>query len=558
MTRSLSPRSSLATLKREAKRWLAALRDDDPDARDRLRTTWPHAPAAPTLRDVQHALAREYGHPDWKALSVAVQAIADAERAASLDRADQLALVLQHGWNGHAAIARRLVAREPALRTANVFAAAACGEVDLVADLIARDPSLVHAVDDVRGWTALAHVAYGRLDDTHAVRLATLLLDAGADVAFAFDDGWGNPFTLITGAIGQGEGVKPTHPQADALVELFLARGADPYDTQALYNTSIVGDDITWMNRLWRACEVRGTTERWTTTHERALGGHRGLDTLTFLLGNAITFAHPQRAAWTLARGAHPNAVHAYSGRALHTEAVLLGHTELADLLVAHGATPVTLGARDALIAAVMRGDIDDVRRRLAVEPSLLVSSGALASAARAGRADMVTLLLTLGADPHRPDHDGANALHRAVQGGHEPAVQALLAAGADVNRRDGRYQSTALGWANVLGRPALADVLAERSTDVRELARAAQIERLDVVLDDAPTLAREVRPDPRAPTALFCLPDDDEDAVEVVALLLASGADPSVRNASGLDAAGAARLRGLDAAAAVLEGGGT
>jgi len=126
------------------------------------------------------------------------------------------------------------------------------------------------------------------------------------------------------------------------------------------------------------------------------------------------------------------------------------------------------------------------------------------------------------------------------------------------VNRRDGRYQSTALGWANVLGRPALADVLAERSTDVRELARAAQIERLDVVLDDAPTLAREVRPDPRAPTALFCLPDDDEDAVEVVALLLASGADPSVRNASGLDAAGAARLRGLDAAAAVLGGGST
>jgi uncharacterized protein len=34
--------------------------------------------------------------------------------------------------------------------------------------------------------------------------MARLLLDAGADPHFRFDDGWGNAFTLITGAIGQG------------------------------------------------------------------------------------------------------------------------------------------------------------------------------------------------------------------------------------------------------------------------------------------------------------------------------------------------------------------
>src|SRR6185437_15189590 len=67
MSRKLTSRSSLSSLRTEAKRWLKALRAQDPNAHARLRRAAPDAPGNPGLRDVQHALAREYGFPGWTA-----------------------------------------------------------------------------------------------------------------------------------------------------------------------------------------------------------------------------------------------------------------------------------------------------------------------------------------------------------------------------------------------------------------------------------------------------------------------------------------------------------
>jgi uncharacterized protein len=68
MSNKLMPQGTLENLKKEAKRWLKALRADDAEARARLERADPQAPAEPTLRDVQHALAREYGLAGWTAL----------------------------------------------------------------------------------------------------------------------------------------------------------------------------------------------------------------------------------------------------------------------------------------------------------------------------------------------------------------------------------------------------------------------------------------------------------------------------------------------------------
>jgi hypothetical protein len=68
MPRQLTPRTTLENLKREAKRWLKALRANVGDARDRLRRVLPNSPEAPTLRQVQHALALEYGVSGWTEL----------------------------------------------------------------------------------------------------------------------------------------------------------------------------------------------------------------------------------------------------------------------------------------------------------------------------------------------------------------------------------------------------------------------------------------------------------------------------------------------------------
>ena len=45
MPRPLAPGTSVEHLRKEAKRWLKALRANDPDARDRLARAWPKAPA---------------------------------------------------------------------------------------------------------------------------------------------------------------------------------------------------------------------------------------------------------------------------------------------------------------------------------------------------------------------------------------------------------------------------------------------------------------------------------------------------------------------------------
>jgi hypothetical protein len=68
MPRQFTPRTTLENLKREAKRWLKALRANVGDARDRLRRVLPNSPEAPTLRQVQHALALEYGVSGWTEL----------------------------------------------------------------------------------------------------------------------------------------------------------------------------------------------------------------------------------------------------------------------------------------------------------------------------------------------------------------------------------------------------------------------------------------------------------------------------------------------------------
>ncbi|HMI44144.1 MAG TPA: hypothetical protein VK516_10990, partial [Gemmatimonadaceae bacterium] len=68
MPRQITPRTTLENLKREAKRWLKALRANVADARDRLRRVLPNSPEEPTLRQVQHALALEYGLSGWTEL----------------------------------------------------------------------------------------------------------------------------------------------------------------------------------------------------------------------------------------------------------------------------------------------------------------------------------------------------------------------------------------------------------------------------------------------------------------------------------------------------------
>lgn len=103
---------------------------------------------------------------------------------------------------------------------------------------------------------------------------------------------------------------------------------------------------------------------------------------------------------------------------------------------------------RDAFFEAVLRGAVEDV--------SELVGAGAnpnatdagqrtpLMYAAIDGRPALAEFLLTAGADPNKQDRMGWTALHFAAQERHADIVAALLEAGAAVDTRDA-YGNTPL-----------------------------------------------------------------------------------------------------------------
>ena len=72
MPRKLTATTTLENLKKEAKRWLKALRENDPEARQRWERAYPNSTPQPILRRVQHALAIEYGMESWIALVAAL------------------------------------------------------------------------------------------------------------------------------------------------------------------------------------------------------------------------------------------------------------------------------------------------------------------------------------------------------------------------------------------------------------------------------------------------------------------------------------------------------
>lgn len=552
MSRTLTSKSTLDTLKKDAKRWLKALRAGDAKARARLTAAWPQAPAEPSLRDVQHALARHYGQDSWIALKAALDDLALNRQS----RAERVEAVLAHAWEGDLSVAQRILRRDPTIATDSLFTAAICGDIAEVERRLARDPEAATRTGGARNWTALAYVTYGRLDPVHAVEIAAKLLDAGADPNFQFDDGWGTPFKVLTGAIRLGEGARPSHAQVTELVALLIERGAAPYDSQALYNVSIVGADTHWYEVMWRYGEAGGDLDQWRIKGEGRLGFQLGVSTLDYLLGNAVGQNHLERAEWLLARGADADTKHAYTKRPVHVLAQLSGFREMTALLERHGATPVMLTGADAFRAAVLHHDEGVAQALLAAQPDLVRHPGPLLAAAEFGDAQAVALLLQLGADARACDHDGISPLHRAVQSGSLAAVERLLAAGADVDLRERKWKGTPLTWSRVLGHPHLTAYLAPLSQDVRGLSWLGLTARLARVFDDRPELVHFSLPGDDNPTLLFCLPDDEEAASETAGLLMRYGADPAMRNPAGQTAAEAARRRGLDEAADLMEPG--
>jgi uncharacterized protein len=556
--------SALDDLRKEAKHWLKEIRKNNPGPVKRLRLAYPSAPPNPVLRDVQHALAREHGHESWKALTSAIghASSSDVARRPSdgslvdpfLDVACWDHTVHGRGeWEMRESAAARMVQQHPALARENLYTAVVTGDLTHVETLLNEQPDLINRKGGRRRWEPLLYLCYGRLDlpavRENAVNIARLLLDRGADPNAYFPAGDALYSTLV-GVAGEGEQDASPHVQRQALYELLLGRGAEPYDIQVLYNTHFRGDVQWWLELTYAHTTRGGRTPEWDDPDWTMLdmGGYGS--GARFLLWIAIEKNNITLARWLLEHGANPNAAPArapmFSKRSLYEDALLSGRTEIADLLLQCGAlrsTP-TLNQEESLIAACLRVDREDVEAALVSHPEYVESPAVMSAVVSRDTPAAVALLLDLGMPIDLEDPHGQRPLHVAAAHNARHVAALLIERGATVDPVEKRWAATPLGFATHHGHREMQDLLSEVSADVWLLAYLGKVERLAVVLDRDPQRAREVTEEGITP--LWWLPNDERLALRVAELLLEHGANPAQTSKAGKTASDRARERGL------------
>jgi ankyrin repeat protein len=500
-TISLPENPSLSHLRRLARMLHRRVRAGDSDA---LAVVAAHHPdGVPDdlttfqLSAAQLVVARQCGFASWPRLKRYLDVVAehgwnsspppDAGDPAA-DRFCRLACLAYDATDGPTswAQARRLLAEHPELTAEHIWAAAAAGQPDTVARLLEADPGLARSRGGPHRWRPLFYLAYSRVDpEVQAdaiLAVAGLLLDAGADPNEGYLwNGQPYPFTLLTGAFGDGElgpERQPRHPRSLALARLLLEAGADPNDGQTLYNRMFRPDndhlELLFEYGLgrgtggpWRArvgelidppAEMLRTQLRWAIEHDQP-------ERVRLLVEHGVDF----RSRYTRTDGP---AWHPGDGRTPAELALLNGKTDLAEYLVSRGAAPPRLDPVGDVIAAAFRADREAVDRLRAQHPDAVEEArrtrpGLIVWAAAQGLTATVALLAELGFDVNARgrgdvpvEHGWETALHQAASRGDVELAQSLLALGADPGVRDGRFSATALDWARHFNQDAIVALL--------------------------------------------------------------------------------------------------
>ena len=150
--------------------------------------------------------------------------------------------------------------------------------------------------------------------------------------------------------------------------------------------------------------------------------------------------------------------------------------------------------------------------------------------AVRAGRAEDVQRALASAPHLALARLDGATALHFAALENHAQIVSMLLDAGADANQLDDKFGMPPLAWANERGHAAIVHYLAPYTELTLHRAAAAGLStRVRELLSqrDAPLNTVVGFGTPLHEATVFGHP-------EIVDVLLANGADPTIPNRDG------------------------
>ena len=140
--------------------------------------------------------------------------------------------------------ASTMLHRDPQLARATAATQAVCGEHEALAEVLREDPAAVSRESGPYAWPPLLYLCFARLEVGNPVVTMQVLLAAGADPNSGFLwRGLPSAFTAVTGVLGGGERDESAHPHAVELAALLLDAGADPNDNQAFYNRQFRPDD---------------------------------------------------------------------------------------------------------------------------------------------------------------------------------------------------------------------------------------------------------------------------------------------------------------------------
>lgn len=542
MKKQLPASPNLEQLKKQAKTLLKGHQAADPDV----------------FKQIQEH------HPRWRQSSAAA-----IQKSKFMLSDAQLVIATQYGFENWAKL-KAHVLRSPAV-PADVNAlrdAAGRGDLAQLNTLLDAHPELINERGG-RGMRTALHEAVGGQHEP-AVQL---LLERGADPNVRCDGDYAMPLHFAA------------EKQHFPIIRLLIEHGADPVGTGDYHELEVIGWATAWdyvkakkeivdyllahgaRHNISSAVAmgdidaIRKLVSRSRTDLEKRMDG---VNRRRMPLHLAVVKKHPGVVTALLDLGANIEALDESFFTPLD-EAALDGEAAIAQILIDRG-------AKIRLPAAIGLNRTRDVEKLLRKEPDSLKPGNQwenlIVRAAERSSGEVVEALIRAGASVNIRDNpktsvdntSGYTPLHAAAFRGNLDAVKVLLAHGARVSVREDRWHGTPAGWAAYAGHADVHKLILEGPVDIMEATENGLTERILAILAQDPEALNR----PFSRYSLYPLYAEGWHTplafavslgkTQSVRVLLAEGADASVRSPEGRSLYAIAREKGLEEVAGMLQ----